>query len=343
MATNLVSVIIPVRNGATSIGACLEAIYRSSYPELEAIVVDDASQDNTLAIISRFPCQVLHWEEGVGPARARNLGSQKARGDILFFTDSDVTILPETIERAVRILENDHRWAAVIGSYTKETPAQNFVSRYKNFLHHYTHQRSAGEVASFFTACGAIRKPIFDALGGFDESITTTALEDVELGYRLSLQGYRVLLDGTVQISHLKHYTLRGLLRSDLFGRAIPYAKRMLKHRIFKGELSTGRHNVVSVFLIFLLLVVVGWGLISGSYMVGSTLAFFIVAMLVILNGGFYTFLWREAGLFFALGGLVMHWWGYLYSGVGLVMGIASYSLEGISPKKGKIRLLKDV
>ena len=194
-------------------------------------------------------------------------------------------------------------------------------------MHHYTHQLYAGDVSTFFTACGAIRKHAFESLHGFDESITTTALEDVDLGYRIARLGHKVLLDTTLQVTHLKTYTQWSLLRSDLWGRAVPYTKLMLKHRMFKGEFSTGPRNVFSVFLIFALLLVMLWVLFGTRSLAGG-LSLIICIILVILNWDFYHFLGRKAGFCFAIGGVAMQWWGYIYSGVGLSIGVMHYLFE---------------
>ncbi len=331
VACSRVSVIIPVYNAAGTLAKCLQAVCDSPYRPLEVIVVDDASNDHSAEIAKAFPCRVIRSKHHIGPAQARNRGSDYSHGDILLFIDADVLVLPQTIEQAGGILEKRSDLVGVIGSYTKDTPARNFVSRYKNYLHHYTHQRAAGEVASFFTACGAIRKRAFKQAGGFDKSITTTALEDVELGYRLWRYGHKVLLDGTLQVKHLKRYTLGSLLRSDLFGRAIPYAHWMIKHRIFKAELSTSKHNIISVFLVFLLLLLAAWTLISMSFLVGALLALLIALALAVLNSDFYLFLWRETGVLFTLRAVAMQWWGYFYSGLGLAIGLGTYSLSHIS------------
>lgn len=319
-----VSVIIPVHNGAATLKTCLEAVFHSNYSEFEVILVDDASSDSSIDIAKEFPCKIIRMEKQGGPSVARNLGVAQAKGDILFFTDADVAVLKDTIKLGVFRLTSRPDLEAVIGSYTAETPVSNFVSRYKNYLHHYTHQHSVGEVSTFFTACGVIRKSIFDKLYGFDESITTTALEDVDLGYRIIKLGYKVLLDGTLQVTHLKKYSQKSLLHSDLLGRAIPYTKLMLKHRLFKGELSTGLNNVLSVFIIFKLLLLTVW-MFHSKTKVPKGLSLISCVFLLYLNRGFYTFLHAKAGLAFAIRGIFMQWWGYLYSGVGFMLGILSY------------------
>lgn len=324
-----VSVIIPVHNGAETLKTCLEAVYQSNHSEFEVILVDDASSDCSIDIVKKYPCKIIKMDKQGGPSVARNHGAEQARGEILFFTDADVAILKNTIKRGVELLTSRPDLEAVIGSYTAETPVSNFVSRYKNYLHHYTHQHSVGEVSTFFTACGMIRKNIFEQLYGFDESITTTALEDVDLGYRITKSGYKVRLDGSLQVTHLKKYSQKSLLYSDLFGRAIPYTKLMMKHQSFKGELSTCINNVFSVFLIFKLFLYAVW-MCNSKNKVPKKLSFISCTLLLYLNREFYTFLHSRAGFIFTIKGILMQWLGYFYSGVGVMIGILSYMEERI-------------
>ena len=69
-----ISVVIPNRNGEATIGKCLDAIFSSTYEDFEVIVVDDASEDASIAIIEKFPCRLLRLEKHSGAARARKAG-----------------------------------------------------------------------------------------------------------------------------------------------------------------------------------------------------------------------------------------------------------------------------
>ena len=69
----------------------------------------------------------------------------------------------------------------MFGSYDDTPEAPDFISQYRNLLHHYTHQRAKREAKTFWTGCGAVRKEVFSELKGFDEITPSRALDG---GYR---------------------------------------------------------------------------------------------------------------------------------------------------------------
>src|SRR5438477_2593360 len=87
-----VSLIIPVFNGAEYLGQCLDAILASNSRPLEIIVVNDGSTDASSQIAFERGVTVFELPSRSGPAAARNYGALKAKGEVLFFIDADVTI-----------------------------------------------------------------------------------------------------------------------------------------------------------------------------------------------------------------------------------------------------------
>jgi glycosyltransferase involved in cell wall biosynthesis len=163
-----VSVIVPAYNRSRELRECLSALSRSVPPPLESIVVDDASTDDTSSVATEHGAIVLRLARNAGPAAARNAGGRAAQGDIVLFVDSDVVVAPEAIRRVVKAFEDDPALAAVFGSYDRRPRAPGLVSRYRNLLHHYTHQIGNPEAGTFWSGCGAIRRSVFVGVGGFD-------------------------------------------------------------------------------------------------------------------------------------------------------------------------------
>lgn len=102
----LLSVIVPVYNGMDCLERCIESIRRQNMPNMEIIIVDDGSTDNTGALCEKMALidkrvRVFHKENG-GSSSARNLGIENARGEYLGFVDADDYIEPLMYERLIR-------------------------------------------------------------------------------------------------------------------------------------------------------------------------------------------------------------------------------------------------
>ena len=131
---------------------------------------------------------------------------------MLFFVDADV-VVPPTAVGAVRACLSDPALAAVIGCTTKTPAAPNFVSQFKNLAHRFVHQQAGDEVPTFWGACGAIRRTVFVALGGFDERFDLPSIEDIELGMRLTRAGGHIRIQKDLEVTHLKRWTLTSLVQ----------------------------------------------------------------------------------------------------------------------------------
>jgi glycosyltransferase involved in cell wall biosynthesis len=318
-----ISVIIPAHNAAWIIADCLQAVFESKLRDFEVIVVNDASTDQTVEIVRQFPCTVLTTPFKSGPGAARNLGAANASAETLVFVDADVLIRPDSLAAVAAAFERDPGLAALFGSYEAAAAPSNFTSVFKNLQHHYTHQTSNEQANTFWSGFGAVRRTVFEEVGGFPNG---RKMEDIELGYRLTLSGHQIRLRKDLQVLHCKRYTLAKLIRSDLFDRAVPWVCLMLEWRIFRNDLNTREHNVLSMPISFLLL---AWPLLAELTRWTNGFVWGLLPMLTIcfvaLNRGFLSFVRREKGLGFAAAAAPMCWFGYLYSGLGVAIGIAMY------------------
>jgi len=235
----LVSVVVPVFNGGEDFDRCLGAVFRSDWPTLECIVVDDASSDKlTAEIARRHGAHLECMEQQCGPGVARNRGVDKARGEIIFFTDADVLLHPDAIGKAVTALESNPDIAAVFGSYDDTPGHGSFLSRYRNLYHHWNHQVANEEASTFWTGCGAIRREVFLEMGGFSSDYTRPSIEDIELGYRLREAGHRIWLLKTMFGTHLKQWKFRDMLLTDIFRRGVPWIELLLRYRSAPADLN---------------------------------------------------------------------------------------------------------
>ena len=197
------SVVIPVWNGSAHLATCLEALEASTRKPDEIVVVDDGSDDGSAAIARAHGHEVVCVAGGsLGPATARNRGVNAASGEIIVFIDCDVAVHPETLGLVEQQFMADADLCGVFGSYDDRPTEAGLISGYRNLLHHHVHQRSLREASTFWAGCGAIRREVFEAADGFDETYRWASIEDIELGLRLRRAGHRLLLCPEIQATH---------------------------------------------------------------------------------------------------------------------------------------------
>lgn len=327
-ATDLdVSVVIPAHGAEAVLPACLQSIFRSQGVSFEVIVVNDASTDATEQIAVAHGCRVISVARNIMSANCRNLGAAHAGGDILVFFDADQTMEPDTLASFARALCDNPDVDAIVGSLAAGTPAPGFFSKFKNIQHHYTHQTAEQEGATLDSGRLAIRRAVFDELGGFEPSFTGAGIEDIALGYRMVRAGRRIRFVPSIQIVHLKAYTLWGMVRSDIFYRAIPWTGLMLRDRIFRNDLNTRSGNVGSVVLAWLipaalLAALSGW---PGGWWVAAA----ALLGVQVLNAPFLSVCRRRLGTWFAVRAAAFLPLMYFYHGLGLIAGVAAYLAGG--------------
>jgi glycosyltransferase involved in cell wall biosynthesis len=330
-----VSVIIPVHNGGDNFAACLRAVAAAQPPPAEIIVVADGESDGAWRLAHDFPTRIIQVAAPSGPARARNLGAASATGDILLFIDADVTVPPDIVARVRDYFANQPAVSAVMGSYDDAPAAPNFLSQYKNLLHHYTHQTGKRNASTFWTGCGAIRAGVFREMHGFAEERCRPSaggcpgvIEDVELGYRLKEAGHEIHLLRELQVKHLKHWDYRSLLKTDFFYRALPWTELLLTRGRMVDDLNIARRSRLSVLLTFALLLTV-LALFFGAP-VGPALVVLMIGLLA-TNWRCYRFFQRKRGFAFTLLVIPWHWLYFFYSGLAFLYGSIRFRL-----RKGK-------
>jgi glycosyltransferase involved in cell wall biosynthesis len=103
----LVSVIIPTFNRANLVKEAIESVLAQTFQDVEIIVIDDGSTDETKEVVSKMPSDKTHYiyQNNMGPAAARNAGIRIARGQYIAFLDSDDLWLPKKLEKQLQLFE----------------------------------------------------------------------------------------------------------------------------------------------------------------------------------------------------------------------------------------------
>ena len=308
------SIVIPVYNNAAGLAECLLALIPAAGAAREIIVVDDGSTDDTTIVASSFAVRLLRLERNSGAGTARNHGAREATGDVFLFVDSDVVVAPDTVSRVGRIFEDRPEVAAVFGSYDAAPRAPGLVSQFRNLLHHFVHQQGDPDASTFWAGCGAIRRTVFEAVGGFDTGRYGRSIEDIELGYRMREAGHRILLDKDLRVTHLKRWTLASFVRTDLLLRAVPWSRLILDRRSVLDHLNLKVEHRASVALVLLTVLALALAVLTPPMLLLAAAA---SLGLLLANRRLLAFFARSRGIAFAVATIPLIFIHYLASGLG--------------------------
>jgi len=313
------SVVVPVYNSSGDLKHCLAALAASEFKNFEVVIVDDGSTEEVKTLVDVHGFTYLRIAGPGGPARARNRGVALARGFYVVFVDADVCLHKDALSRFAEVFQADSRIDAVIGSYDDAPAKKNFLSQYKNLFHHYVHQQSSGEVITFWSGCGAIRRELFLTSGGFDEQrYRRPAIEDIELGTWLTAAGHKIILDPRIKGKHLKRWTAWSLLKTDIFDRGIPWTRLMLRARTIANTL-----NVKPIQRVSVILTCIAWLALVVSFWWAKALLALLPLLIVVmlLNLDFYRFFLKRAGFWFTVRVVPLHWLYFSYCAFCFVWG----------------------
>ncbi|HEY9711898.1 MAG TPA: glycosyltransferase family A protein, partial [Chroococcales cyanobacterium] len=115
--TRFLSIVVPVYNGGATFEHCLRAILTSAASDTEVLVVDAGSTDDSATRAERLGVRVIRLQGRRGPAEARNIGAQEARGEYLCFIDADCEVHAKTLALLKARLRKNPEITAAFGSY----------------------------------------------------------------------------------------------------------------------------------------------------------------------------------------------------------------------------------
>lgn len=328
-----VGVIVPGHNAGRTLEACLSSLRKQDWPgdRFVLVFVDDASTDDSREIAERFVDRmIVSTGTPRGPAAARNLGVEFTPEDIIIFFDADVVAPPPTVSALLKPLLDESGLDAVFGSYDREPAHKEVVSQYRNLLHYYTHQNSNEEASTFWAGCGAVRRKSFRQVGGFDVNLyPKPMIEDIELGHRMRAAGMRIRLKKDAQVKHLKKWTVREILRADIFRRGIPWMKLLLNERGRSSEIGD-----LNLTLIPMLSIPLTWGaillsLFSFRFPVLLPVSLAALVFCVLINLRTHLFFYRVRGLGFAAASIPLYLLYHCCNGISTLGGLLGYMLAG--------------
>ncbi len=204
----LISVMMPTYNNAKYIKQAIESIYAQNYDNIEIIVVDDGSTDNTKEIVQQYKDIKYFYIEHKGIPFARNLVLEKSKGEYIAVLDSDDYWLPNKLNTQIQYFK-DHPDCEIVFTKYKNIVDNEQIKKDRITINE--KDRETAEKKHLPTAL--IKKSLFEKYGIFDENFQTG--EDTELIYRFEKNG-----------ANLNHFIDENLYIRRLHGNNITFIVR---------------------------------------------------------------------------------------------------------------------
>lgn len=296
--TPSVSLIIPAYNEESAIARKIENSLALDYPmdRLEIIVASDGSTDRTTEIVQRYRARgvkLVALDSNGGKSAVQNAGVAQAAGDVLFFTDANVTIHSDAVRKVVQNFAGE-QVGCVVGRVTYLNEGDTSVSEGEGFYWRYELfvRGRESEVGNFAVGSGpimAVRRPLFEAL---DPNVG----EDLVLPIRVALAGNRVVYEPEAISEELLFQNAPG----NMFTSKVRIISKDLRGLLLcRAILNPFRYPLYA------------WGLVSHK-LLRWLVPYFLIAIfglnLVLLGGPIYNVLLGLQGAFYALAAIGCLW-----------------------------------
>ncbi|SHH34042.1 glycosyltransferase family 2 protein [Tepidibacter thalassicus] len=210
-----VQIVIPNYNGLRYLQRCLDSVYNQNFNEVELIVVDNNSQDNSCEFIKRnYPdVKLINLSKNHGFAKAVNEGIKLAKGEYVVLLNNDTEVEKDWLKNLVECIKKDKKIFSVSSKmiqYNNRNLIDDAGDEYT--LLGWTFKIGEGESVNnynekkeIFSSCAGAaiyRKKIFDEIGYFDENFFAY-MEDVDISYRAKSHGYKNIYCPDAVVYHI--------------------------------------------------------------------------------------------------------------------------------------------
>jgi GT2 family glycosyltransferase len=221
----LVSVVIINFNGLDYIEQCIKSVLENGYPNVEVILVDNASSDDSAELAEKMfsdsaNFRIIRNSKNIGPSAARNVGAKSAKGEYLIFLDVDAKLEKGAITAFVNVLKSNKTVGACGGKVLLMDKPEliDSIGGYIDYLGFPTninlfHEKDEGqydnpiEIFLMKGTCMAVKRHVFEEVGGFDPTFFII-YEENDICWRILLRGYKVIYLPNAVIFHKGSHTI---------------------------------------------------------------------------------------------------------------------------------------
>lgn len=296
MRSSYLSLIIPAYNSWDTVYELLVSLRKSTFKNFEVIIGDDASHTEKSSKLLQINPTIVRLPINRGPAAARNAAAKLAKGKVLVFLDSDVTVYPDTLANIVKKFSDDPDLTALTGVWDKHQETHSFFPQFKALRDwsYWTNERDQdGYYYLFSTRIAAIKRDVFHRLGGFN--VEFRQMEDVEITYRIARR-YAIIFAPDVRVHH--EFEEFWPVAKKYFWRSFYWTKLYKQRRKFDPVATTVWESMAAISGVG---TVFGIGVIGviGEIGVIITLGFLVIHLFLLRK--FLRFVWKEKGFGFML------------------------------------------
>ncbi len=213
---NSVSIIIINYNGKKFLEKCLKSLETIKYENYEIILVDNNSTDDSVEFVKNtYPSIIIiKLDKNYGFAEPNNIGAKNAKGNFLLFLNNDTEVTPNFVTELVNAAKTDKQIAICQSLLLKPSGEIDSSGDFLDTLGRaYSSKIKPGPTKEILSARGAsmlVKREIFENLGGFNKEYFAS-FEDVDLGWRCWIAGYKVIVVTSSIVYHSGGQTIKEL------------------------------------------------------------------------------------------------------------------------------------
>lgn len=211
----LVSIVIPAHNEEKFIEKCLQSFLNQTYKNIEIIVVDDNSDDNTAEIVKKYPVKLIQHQKCLGEAATRSDGTKEAKGEIILHGEADAIYPSDYIEKSLKYFRDPEVMAVTVGKIEVLPELKGLIADYCRVKRTASSlMRGKGKKTTY--GCHLFRKKITEKIGFYDPQFVVAS--DADFSLRIQKAKMKTVFAKDTFFYHRDPSTLKSFLQRTFKG-----------------------------------------------------------------------------------------------------------------------------